>query len=543
MRLVVFTGNPNLRESAWWPVVARPEVSSILICCQVPPGDLRSVLRRLRRNIRKHGPLFVPYRVALLAASPLRRKRASVHLPARELPVEQLVTGSLHDPEVLRAVRDWKPDLGLSLGAPILRPALFGIPARGTINIHSGRVPDYRGAPPGFWELVTGAREIGATIHWVAEGLDTGDVITESRAPIYERDRLEDVEARAAELAREELGRALAMLAAGPVAGTPQPSGGTTYRLPTLAQRARLHARISLAHLGRSLAPRAVVKALAIGAALHVVRPLRDIARTVARRHPVRIFTFHRVSELCRDGMSVRPGEFVRQVEYIARTHDVVTMDEALRALAERRRLQRPMAVITFDDAYRSVHEQAFPVLRSLGLPATCFASTDLVGTERRFEHDAESPVRRHLDVMTWEQLRELQDAGWTIAGHTATHARLSECRGERLARELREPVRALAERLGIAEPVMSYPFGLAGDIDDAARREVVHAGYRACLDDFGGENIAPVDPFRIGRIEIGGDHAPLAWRARVHGIDLESFGRRFPAPVLAAPASRSVSA
>src|SRR5688572_31504720 len=45
---------------------------------------------------------------------------------------------------------------------------------------HKGRVPDYRGMPPAFWELWNDETSVGCTVHWVAEKLDTGDVVRET---------------------------------------------------------------------------------------------------------------------------------------------------------------------------------------------------------------------------------------------------------------------------------------------------------------------------------------------------------------------------
>jgi len=51
----------------------------------------------------------------------------------------------VHAQAVLERVRAAAPDLGVIYGAPILKPELFGIPPLGTLGIHHGRVPQYRG--------------------------------------------------------------------------------------------------------------------------------------------------------------------------------------------------------------------------------------------------------------------------------------------------------------------------------------------------------------------------------------------------------------
>src|SRR5581483_7582260 len=76
----------------------------------------------------------------------------------------------------------------------------FGIPRLGCINLHKGRVPEYRGLPPGFWELFDGAASAGITVHFVNSGLDTGDVIATSEVRI---DSLDTPDTLAVKLDRE----------------------------------------------------------------------------------------------------------------------------------------------------------------------------------------------------------------------------------------------------------------------------------------------------------------------------------------------------
>ncbi len=79
---------------------------------------------------------------------------------------------NIHAETTVKTVTEFEPDLGLSLAAPILRYPLFSIPRLGTVNLHKGKVPDYRGMPPAFWELWNDEKSIGCTVHWVNDKLD-----------------------------------------------------------------------------------------------------------------------------------------------------------------------------------------------------------------------------------------------------------------------------------------------------------------------------------------------------------------------------------
>jgi methionyl-tRNA formyltransferase len=84
----------------------------------------------------------------------------------------------IHADEVIAAVTALRPDLGLVYGAPILKPKLFKIPPLGTLGIHHGRLPDYRGVKTAFWAMFNGEKTAGVTIQRINAGLDTGEVVS-----------------------------------------------------------------------------------------------------------------------------------------------------------------------------------------------------------------------------------------------------------------------------------------------------------------------------------------------------------------------------
>ena len=67
----------------------------------------------------------------------------------------------------------------------------------------------------------------------------------------------------------------------------------------------------------------------------------------------------------------------------LAATTEFVSLDELGQRLSEGRRDDRPLAAVTFDDGYRDVYENAFPMLVRKGIPAAVFVVTKLIGTSR----------------------------------------------------------------------------------------------------------------------------------------------------------------
>ena len=89
-----------------------------------------------------------------------------------------------HTPAGRAAFERLEADLGVVAGTYILRDGVFDIPRYGSINLHSGKTPEYRGAAPAFWELYNGESAVGITIHRVAAALDAGDVLRQELFPL-----------------------------------------------------------------------------------------------------------------------------------------------------------------------------------------------------------------------------------------------------------------------------------------------------------------------------------------------------------------------
>ncbi|MCB9507583.1 MAG: hypothetical protein H6700_07845 [Myxococcales bacterium] len=124
-----------------------------------------------RRMDDRLGRVLFPHGIAPLPIEPLRVPR-----------------GELHSDATLEAVRAMAPDVLIVSGAPILKPALFGI-APIALNIHLGLAPDYRGEHTLFWPLLNGDYDrIGATLHRLDAGVDTGPVLARVYPELEEDD-------------------------------------------------------------------------------------------------------------------------------------------------------------------------------------------------------------------------------------------------------------------------------------------------------------------------------------------------------------------
>ena len=173
---------------------------------------------------------------------------------------------------------------------------------------------------------------------------------------------------------------------------------------------------------------------------------------------------------------------------------------------------------VTFDDAFLSVLECAYPILSKLGLPATVFAPTAFM--ERRqplswpgIDQWSGSGQAAELECMNWDDLRALVDEGWEIGSHTRTHPRLTQVDKETARTELEESRRECEEHLGCACMTVAYPYG---DVDELIARLAAAAGYvaGAALP----RNVAPAGAHRWPRVGIYHDDRPWRFWLKVNG-------------------------
>ena len=117
--------------------------------------------------------------------------------------------------EVAR-VRGLAPDFIFSFYyRQMLGAALLAIPARGALNMHGSLLPRYRGRAPVNWAVLHGERETGATLHYMAEKPDAGDMVAQTAVPILPDDTARDVFDKVTVAAEITLDRVLPALVAG----------------------------------------------------------------------------------------------------------------------------------------------------------------------------------------------------------------------------------------------------------------------------------------------------------------------------------------
>ena len=223
MNVVVLTRNPNGIASRF--LARRP--GPVILDEAAGRRDARRTLRKLRRVGLTAAPVGLALRRAYADAG---------RGPALEdVATEVVRVPTLNGDAAREALRRLGAGVAISLDNAIIMPETFGTPAHGTINVHHGAVPDYRGGPPVFWELRDGLDRVGFTIHLIDEGIDTGAVLAEGSVPIERRSTLAaTLTATIPRLHEASLDALEAVLDARAFDGAPQPAAGRHRTTPPL---------------------------------------------------------------------------------------------------------------------------------------------------------------------------------------------------------------------------------------------------------------------------------------------------------------------
>ncbi len=162
------------------------------------------------------------------------------------------------------------------------------------------------------------------------------------------------------------------------------------------------------------------------------------------------VLIYHRFGEDVHPSTNVRLDQFDQQIALLRDGgYTVMPLGEIVRTIRSGAALPDKTVAISIDDAYLSVYEEAWPRLKAAGFPFTLFVAT--------------SPVDRGVGgYMTWDQIRELRDAGVTIGSQTATHPHMAAQDRASNLREISASNRRFVEELGAQPDLFAYPYGEA---------------------------------------------------------------------------------
>ena len=166
-----------------------------------------------------------------------KRGKKIEYLPVKQYAIDKNIPiyqpNSLKDEETKNIIKELNPDLIVVVAyGKIIPKDIIDMPKFGIINVHSSLLPRFRGAAPINAALMAGDEKSGVTIMYVAEGLDTGNIILAKETPITEEDNFETLHDRLKFLGAEALDEAVNLIEKGENESIPQDETLATFVKP-----------------------------------------------------------------------------------------------------------------------------------------------------------------------------------------------------------------------------------------------------------------------------------------------------------------------
>lgn len=186
------------------------------------------------------------------------------------------------------------------------------------------------------------------------------------------------------------------------------------------------------------------------------------------------VLEYHHVASDTPPATSVDPATFEAHMDHLAGNgFHVWPLAKVVERVRAGEAVPEKTVALTFDDAYRSVYTEVFPRLRERGWPFTVFVSTGYIDGD-------------YGGYMSWDQLRELERRGVTIANHSASHPHLARARPDETERQWRARVRTeiveaqqrLADELAKPPKLFAWPFGEFSPPGQEVLRELGFVGF-----------------------------------------------------------------
>ncbi len=231
------------------------EIAGVFVEQKTTPE--RSMSEKLRRSIRYDG-YFATAKKFLVRSNGNGHARGGKDLTVEACErngIKYYFVDDYHSPASRALLTSMNADLGVVYGTNIIKESVFGIPRLGSINLHQGLAPLYRGGPPVFWELYNGEKEVGLTVHYVASKVDTGDIILQETVPLEYDGRFgtdfesftEEFRAGLRSKCAELVAKAVGQIASGEVETTKQDTSlGKRYRLPVKKEKDEMRRRLRM---------------------------------------------------------------------------------------------------------------------------------------------------------------------------------------------------------------------------------------------------------------------------------------------------------
>ena len=167
------------------------------------------------------------------------------------------------------------------------------------------------------------------------------------------------------------------------------------------------------------------------------------------------IITYHKISAIKEFGITtITPHTFRKQLELLSeKGYESITFKQYT---ANHKLPDKPI-IISFDDTYKSVYENAFPIMKNLNFRGVLFIISDYIGKKNLWEA---YPIQRNFYHANVQEINDMLDTGFEIGSHSKTHQFLPYLDNESIINELNDSKHFLEKTFRTDIISCCYPYG-----------------------------------------------------------------------------------
>ncbi len=174
---------------------------------------------------------------------------------------------------------------------------------------------------------------------------------------------------------------------------------------------------------------------------------------------------YHHFSDNAPKSTRISPALFEQHLSYLkANQFQVLPLLEVVYKLKNNQPLADKCVVLTADDAYLSIYENAYPLIKKFNMPIAIFVTTDAID-------------KKYSAMMSWDKMREMKGDLVTFYNHSRTHAHLPSLKKNEIYEQITYAQNRLESQLGVSNKLFAYPYG---EFDEKTYKILSNLGYTA---------------------------------------------------------------
>lgn len=259
---------------------------------------------------------------------------------------------------------------------------------------------------------------------------------------------------------------------------------------------------------------------------------LRMKTRKLFRRKKLVVLGYHSVSDSTNrselggtlyEHLSLPLARFEEHLRYFLDAgYTFLQVSDMLKIQRGEKALPPRSVLLYFDDGFRDIFLNAYPLLKKLGVKVTLFVTTDFISQKSVPRWAEGRDVRNARMFLTWEEVRTMRDV-FEIGSHGMTHQRFTSLDSESIMRELAESHDVIERETGTRPLAFSFPHSAW---NEASKKAATEAGYCIVVGVGRGYNYGP-DYFFLKKIPTSSTDTVTTLRMKLAFFPLMEIIRR----------------